>query len=382
MIDRHATRVFPVLLAIALLAAACGSSSRSQPVPPSSLAQVVQAESIAKIATPTAFAARTGDPAGIVYVASQSGTVHRVDVESGASTQILSLQDRTEAKGERGLLGLAFSPSGDEMYVHYTDRDGNTNVNALAMVDGVPKLETMRTLLFVEQPFANHNGGQLLVDDSGNLLIGLGDGGSSGDPLGNGQNPTTLLGKVLRIAPNPADSPTPYSIPADNPFAGSTTVAPEIAFLGLRNPWRFSIDRATGDYWIADVGQNSKEEINRVPRSKLGANLGWNIKEGTEPFSGSGTTELTDPIYDWDNVGGSSAIGGFVYRGSAITELQGLYLFADFAEPGVFALDPTTGEVSHIDLPVNAIVGFGEDSAGEISLLSLTSGVFALRPSP
>ena len=190
------------------------------------------------------------------------------------------------------------------------------------------------------------------------------------------------MGKVLRIAPNPAGSSTPYSIPADNPFVGSTTVAPEIAFLGLRNPWRFSIDRATGDYWIADVGQNSKEEITRVPRSKLGANLGWNIKEGTKPFSGSGTTELTDPIYDWDNIGGSSAIGGFVYRGSAIRELQGLYLFADFAEPGIFVLDPATGVVSHIDLPVSAIVGFGEDSAGEVYLLSLTSGVFALRPSP
>ena len=160
MIGRRTTRRAGILLAVALWAAACGSSSRSQPVPLSSLSQLVQADSIAKVATPTAFAARAGDPAGTVYVASQSGTVHRVDVESGASTQILSLQDSTEAKGERGLLGLAFSPSGDEMYIHFTDRNGNTNVNALAMVDGVPKLETMRTLLFVEQPFANHNGGQ------------------------------------------------------------------------------------------------------------------------------------------------------------------------------------------------------------------------------
>jgi glucose/arabinose dehydrogenase len=371
-----------VLSVLAALLAACGSSPRSQPVPLSALSELVEVRLVAALETPTAFAIRPGDPPEMVYVASQNGAVSRVNVDSGDSREILSLRDQTEASGERGLLGLAFSIDGSEMYVHFTDRNGDTNVNAIEMLEGEPDLTTMRTLLFVEQPYSNHNGGQLVVDDAGNLLVGLGDGGASGDPLGHGQNPKSLLGKILRIDPNPAGSATPYGIPADNPFAQSTTVAPEILFLGLRNPWSFSIDRATGDFWIADVGQNSKEELNRASSSDLGANFGWNVKEGTAPFKGSTTAALTEPIHDWDNLGGSSAIGGFVYRGSAIKDLAGLYLFADLAESGIFVLNPATTETQRLDLPISAIVGFGESSTGEIFILSHSSGLFALQPSP
>jgi glucose/arabinose dehydrogenase len=306
--------------------------------------------------------------------------VRRIDLASDTISDVISFRDQTTGTGERGLLGLAFSRDGNELYAHFTDLNGNTNIIGVEIRNDRPDLTTTRTLLFVEQPYSNHNGGQLLVDDAGNLLIGLGDGGASGDPLGHAQNPASLLGKILRITPTPPGSTTPYLIPSDNPFAQTDSAAPEIAFLGLRNPWRFSLDRDTGEFWIADVGQNSKEEINRVSESKLGANFGWNIKEGSEDFRGSSVSTLTDPVHEWGNLGGSSAIGGYVYRGSAIKELQGLYLFADFAESGIFVFDPASKETTFVDLPMSKIVGFGEDAKGELFLLSLTSGVFGLLP--
>lgn len=360
--------------------AACGSTQSSNLAQKSAISQSVTTELVAAIDAPTAFAIRPGEPSSIIYVASQRGEISRVDLATNTVSEFASFRDQTTGTGERGLLGLAFSRDGNELYAHFTDLDGNTNIVAVEIRNGVPDLTTTRTLLFVEQPYSNHNGGQLLVDAVGNLLIGLGDGGASGDPLGNGQNPSSLLGKILRITPTPPGSTTPYLIPFDNPFAQSDSVEPEIAFIGLRNPWRFSVDPTTGDFWIADVGQDSKEEINRVSRSELGANFGWNIKEGSEPFSGLTVATLTDPVHEWDNLGGSSAIGGFVYRGSAIKELQGKYLFADFAESGIFLFDPTSKEATFVDLPISKIVGFGEDANGEIFLLSLSSGVFALLP--
>lgn len=369
--------VFCICLAVT---AGCGSSNSSQVAQTSLISGSITGELVADVDSPTAFATRPGEPSSIIYVASQKGEISRVDLTTNSVSEFVSFRSQTTGTGERGLLGLAFSRDGNELYAHFTDLDGNTNIVAVEIRNGVPDLTTTRTLLFVEQPYSNHNGGQLLVDAAGNLLIGLGDGGASGDPLGNGQNPSSLLGKILRITPTPPGSTAPYLIPSDNPFAQSDSVAPEIAFLGLRNPWRFSVDRDTGDFWIADVGQDSKEEINRVSRSELGANFGWNIKEGTEAFSGSTVATLTDPVHEWDNLGGSSAIGGFVYRGSAIKELQGKYLFADFAESGIFLFDPTSKETTFVDLPISRIVGFGEDANGEIFLLSLTSGVFALLP--
>ena len=369
-------------IAIALFLGACSATPRSSSVPLSQLDAGIRLDLVAKISAPVAFATRPGDPLNIAYIAQQKGTILRLDTTTGATSEVASFASLTKAQGERGLLGIAFSPAGDELYAHFTDLDGNTNVVAVPFADGIADTKTSRLLFFHEQPFANHNGGQLLVDPSGNLLIGLGDGGSSGDPQGNGQNRTSLLGKILRIDPTaPANQSTNsagYTIPAGNPFVNSTT-APEILFLGLRNPWRFSIDPETGDFWIADVGQNSKEEINHVPAASIGANFGWNVKEGNSPFAGATSETIIDPIYDWDNKGGSAAIGGFVYRGNAIDGLKGRYVFADFAQPGIFVLDPSTGEVEHLNLPVSSIVAFGEDPSGELYVLSLNSGVLALK---
>jgi glucose/arabinose dehydrogenase len=377
---RPKMKLFPpfisAVLTVVILSACGGSSPRAL----SELSGSMKILNVAAISAPTAFAVRSGDPVSVIYVASQDGVVHRVDTESGESSTAASFESLTVAGGERGLLGLAFSPAGDEMYAHYTNLDGDTTVVATPFADGLADVGAARVLLFVDQPFPNHNGGQLFVDPQGNLLIGLGDGGAGGDPLGNAQNPASLLGKILRIAPNPAGSSQPYSIPSDNPFIGSNSTAPEIAFLGLRNPWRFSIDATTGDFWIADVGQSKIEEINHVAASALGANFGWNVKEGSEAFKGSTTEDLTDPVHEWRNVGGSSAIGGFVYRGEAIAGLRGLYIFADLGQSGLFVLDPTDNSVVSVDVPMDSVVGFGVDNAGEVYLLSYSSGVSKLVP--
>lgn len=368
--------------AVAVFLGACTSGSRSISRAPSTLADSIVLEPIADVAAPVAFAVRPGDGPTVFHIASQTGEVRRVDRASGETSIVASFADLTKAEGERGLLGLAFSPSGDEMYAHYTDLVGDTRVVAVPYSDRRADVSAARVLLAVDQPFANHNGGHLLVDVHGNLLIGLGDGGSGGDPQGNAQDRRSLLGKILRITPNPSSSTTPYSIPPDNPYVGSTTTAPEILFLGLRNPWRFSIDPATGDYWIGDVGQNRFEEIDHVPASAVGANFGWDIREGSRPFEGTTTETLTDPVYEWRNAGGSSSIGGFVYRGSALPQLRGLYIFADLARPGLLVLDPSDGSVSTLDLPVDTVVSLGVDRSGELYVLSMTSGVSALRPRP
>lgn len=356
------------------------SCTASEPKDMTTLSSEIEVVKVAAIAKPTAFALRPGDAPSIIYVAGQGGLVRRIDTETGSITTAASFEDLTEEGGERGLLGLAFSTTGEEMYAHYTDLEGDTTVVAAPFTDGVADVESARVLLFVDQPFPNHNGGQLLVDEDGNLLIGLGDGGAGGDPQGNAQNRQSLLGKILRITPNPPGSPEPYSIPPDNPYVGSTTTAPEIAFLGLRNPWRFSIDPETGDYWIGDVGQNDVDEINRVPRSALGGNFGWDVKEGSEPFEGSTQESLIEPVHEWRNVGGSSAIGGVVYRGRSVENLRGQYVFADLAQPGLFVLDPSDNSVTSLELPIDSVVGFGTDAQGELYVLSFGKGVFRLVP--
>lgn len=378
--SRVAGAVLASVLVGGLVLASCSSGSEPASRDASPLSASIRAEKVAEVKQPTAFAIRTGDPSTVFYVARQDGVVLRIDGATGTTSTAASFADRTKAGGERGLLGLAFSRDGSEMYAHYTDLDGNTAVVAVPFADGTADVGAARVLLAVEQPYANHNGGQLAVDAGGNLLVGLGDGGSGGDPQGNAQNRTSLLGKVLRITPSPPSASSAYSIPSDNPFVGSSTTAPEIAFLGLRNPWRFSIDPVTGDWWIADVGQNAWEEINRVPAGALGANFGWDVKEGTHSFEGTTTETLTDPIHEWRNVGGSSAIGGYVYRGSALPALSGRYVFADLAQPGVFVLDPADGSVQRLDVPVRMIVAFGVDAAGELYVLSFDSGVYRLVP--
>jgi glucose/arabinose dehydrogenase len=344
---------------------------------------------VAQVEAPTAMAVREGDTA--LYVAEQEGRVRAV--RDGALDQqaVLDVSDRVQAGGEQGLLGIAFSPDGSKLYVHYSDAtsNGDTRVEEYAMTDGTADPGSRREVLAVEQPQANHNGGQLAFGPDDLLYIGLGDGGAAADEGaghaegGNGQSLDTLLGKILRIDPNPSDD-RPYSIPSDNPFADGGG-RPEIWAFGLRNPWRFSFDRETADLWIGDVGQNAWEEIDYMPAGQgEGANYGWARYEGNHPFSGAEIPDTVPALFEYPNPGeGCSVTGGFVYRGTRIANLVGAYVFADYCEGQVRALRQENGRVAverFLDVSAANVAAFGQDNEGELYVLSQGEGLLRIDP--
>ena len=251
-------------------------------VPDLAAARVTLTEVAHDLASPVAFATRAGDDR--FYVAEQGGRVRIVD--HGETVEEPVLEVDVSGGNEQGLLGLVFSPDGTKLYVDYTDPDGDTRVAEYAMNGDVADTASRRELLFVEDPYPNHNGGELTFGRDGMLYITLGDGGAAGDPQQRAQNLGQLFGKIMRIDPTPSGS-TPYSIPADNPFVGRPGARPEVWMYGLRNPWRFSFDRATDDVWIGDVGQNAWEEVDfAAAGTGAGSNWGWNAREGTHEFEG------------------------------------------------------------------------------------------------
>ena len=341
----------------------------------------VRLELVATLLQPLAMATRPGDP--WLYVAEQGGRV--VAIRDGAPGQrtVLDLSGDTEASGEQGLLGLAFSPDGRYLYLNYTDLQGATRIVELRMGAGRADASSAREVLSVDQPYANHNGGNLAFGPDGFLYIGLGDGGSAGDPHGNGQALDTLLGKMLRIDPRPAGS-DPYAIPDDNPLVGRPGARPEIWAYGLRNPWRYSFDRETGDLWIGDVGQSDREEIDRQAASSTGGeNYGWNAFEGTRTFTGPPVAGAIPPVYDYGHDGGGCAVtGGFVYRGTAIADMVGTYVFTDVCVGELEWLRLEADGVVHgsLGLQVPGVASFGQDADGELYVLSLTGPVYRLVP--
>ncbi|MFQ5557849.1 MAG: PQQ-dependent sugar dehydrogenase [Acidimicrobiales bacterium] len=320
----------------------------------------------------------------LLWVAERPGRVVRLDPRTGELVDtIIDITASTSADGERGLLGLAVDD--EAVYVDYTDRSGDTHVDAFVLAgDGLPTTDAV-PLLSQEQPFANHNGGGLAIGPDGHLYVSLGDGGSGGDPLGSGQDPGTWLGSILRIDPTPS-GPEPYVVPPDNPFADDGGRA-EIFLIGVRNAWRFSFDSLTGDLWVADVGQDAFEELNLLPAATgggRGANLGWNLREGLHEFAGDAPAGHVEPVFEYDHGSGCSITGGFVYRGTAIPELDGAHVFGDFCTSRLWAVALVDGTVVFrdldVDVPGGALAGFGEDAAGELYVLSLAGPISRIVP--
>ena len=332
---------------------------------------------------PLALAQRPGDDT--LYVAGQRGRVAAVRDGAADPTPVVDLSGEVKAGGEQGLLGIAFSPDGTLLYASFTDRNGDSRLWELPFRDGRADAGRARELIFQDQPFANHNGGQVTFGPDGLLYYFLGDGGSANDPFGNAQNLDTWLGKILRIDPRPSGG-QPYTVPADNPFVGRTGAKPEIFAYGVRNPWRNSFDRVTGDLWIGDVGQNAWEEVDSCPRDTArGANFGWAAFEGTHggPRPLPAAEGHVPPVYEYPTSDGCAVTGGYVYRGSRVPGLAGAYLFGDFCNGQVRALRLAGGKVIEqraLGLEVPNLASFGEDHQGEIYVLSLSGGVFRVEP--
>ncbi len=323
-----------------------------------------------------------GDGSGRLFVVEKVGRIRVLQNGSILAEPFLDISDRVLSSGsEQGLLGLALHPNfkaSGYFYVNYIDLNGNT-VIARFKVSTNPNLadrNSEKDLLHVDQPFPNHNGGSMVFGPDGYLYMGLGDGGSQGDPRGNGQNLNTYLGKILRIDIDRGD---PYAIPADNPFAKGGGL-PEIWAYGLRNPWRFSFDRQTGDLFIADVGQNLYEEIDFIPaHSPGGLNFGWSFREGLHPYKGNppAGTKLTDPVMEYSHNEGCSVTGGFIYRGKARPALDGVYFYGDYCSGNIWGMKRDAGgkwQSSLLWRSGHSISSFGQDQAGELYLLDLNGG--------
>ena len=329
---------------------------------------------------------------GIVWITEQAGRIWTSEAFGEDGEPVMEALDITDRVGSRrseeGLLGLALDPSNDGyVYLYYSAASPRRSVVSrfTRSADGAIRRDSELVILEVAQPYANHNGGQIAFGPDGFLYIGLGDGGSAGDPMGNGQDPSTLLGSILRIDVSGATSEHPYAIPPDNPFADGGG-RQEIWAYGLRNPWRFSFDRDTGRLWAGDVGQNSWEEIDLIER---GGNYGWNVLEGDHCFRPRNACDrrgLEPPVWEYSLDGEPcSVIGGYVYRGSAIPWLAGGYVYGDFCSGEIFGLRYVDGAVaSHrrVADTGHSIMSFARDLDGELYLLTQKSGIFRLVDEP
>ena len=323
------------------------------------------------------------------FVTEQKGRV--LSFPAGQETPeagvFLDIRDRvSDAGNEEGLLGLAFDPGFDangHFYVYYSAANPRRSVVSRFTAEGLLATpESELVVMVIPQPYKNHNGGQLAFGPDGMLYIALGDGGLGGDPQGNGQDLSTLLGSILRIDVSGARPGAGYQIPGDNPFVDSPGARGEIWAYGFRNPWRFSFDRLTGDLWTGDVGQNSYEEVDLVAP---GGNYGWNTLEGGHCFSprtGCDPSGTLPPVVEYGSDQGCSVIGGYVYRGTAIPSLTGTYLYGDFCSGEVHGFRFEDGEATGRRLLADSgfmITSFGEDSQGELYALSQNGGIYRLK---
>ncbi|HEX9188708.1 MAG TPA: PQQ-dependent sugar dehydrogenase [Vicinamibacteria bacterium] len=391
-----------IAAAVAAASAACGGSSGSSPTPVPTAGTCAAGAPVAGVPGLTARLVASGlrNPLDLqaapgdrerVYVVEQGGRIRVIRGGQLQAAPFLDVASRLSSGGERGLLGLAFHPqfaANRRFFVNYTNPGGDTHLaeyRAASADAADPASE--RLLLVAAQPFSNHNGGGLAFDASGRLLVALGDGGSGGDPLGNGQRLDTLLGKILRID---VDAGSPYAVPADNPFRAIAGARPEIWAYGLRNPFKIAVDGPTGDLYVGDVGQNRVEEIDVGLASRRGGeNYGWNVTEGSQcysPASGCDRGGLTPPVYEYTHAEGCSVTGGVVYRGCRMPDLAGTYFFGDFCSGLVRSFRLANGQAAEVRdwtsglRGVGAPSSFGLDGDGEVYVVDYDGEVYRLEP--
>lgn len=351
-----------------------------------------------------------GDGSDRLFIVQKNGIIKIYDLTTQTlmSGNFLDISGLVRNGGERGLLGLAFHPqfaTNGYFYVNYVSNGSGIPNNGQTVISrfqttvlggNSASVASEAILLRIDQPFANHNAGDLAFGPDGYLYVPTGDGGGGGDPNDTGQDPQSLLGKMLRLDVDNPDPRLAYGIPNDNPFVGNAQVRDEIWALGLRNPWRIAFDRETGDLWIGDVGQGAREEVDVQPAGSAGGvNYGWDCREGNLDYSGPGSSspncvggsEYQDPLFEYDrgSTGGQSLTGGFVYRGRRADDLYGYYICADYVSDRFFLLSPDEGSGRSLlrqnDAPLNSVSTFGEDDDGELYVASLNGQVFRIASS-
>jgi glucose/arabinose dehydrogenase len=375
-------RTLMIIVASVITLLACSSEVRADP--PTDREYTLTPIVTTGLARPVFVTTPPGDTERL-FIVDQPGEIYIVQGGELLATPFLDISPIVnDGANEQGLLGLAFHPNYAEngyFYVNYTTQNGDTIVARYTVSADDPNLadeESEFVVIRIAQPYANHNGGMLAFGPDGYLYIGMGDGGAAGDPANNGQDPFTLLGDMLRLDINTE----PYAIPEDNPHVDGTTGRAEVWASGLRNPWRYSFDRATGDLYIGDVGQNQYEEINFQPADSTGGeNYGWDIYEASHSYEGDELAGTVMPIAEYDHGEGCSVTGGYVYRGQELTELDGIYLYADYCTGTIWWLrqngDEWEGDVfMNTDLQISS---FGEDANGEIYVIHHSGSVFKLE---
>ena len=382
----------PTAVFVCALAACAGNPPGGPPLPGET--GTLELQPVASgLSGPLYLTAPAGDPR--LFIVEQAGRIRIVESGQLLAQAFLDIRDRVASGGEEGLLGVAFHPNyagNGYFYVDYTHlnnaRDTLYTLIERYSVSPAPDSAdsaSHKLILRIVQPYTNHNGGLVMFGSDGMLYIGMGDGGSAGDPENRAQNPGSLLGKLLRID---VDGGDPYAIPASNPFAAGGG-APEIWTLGLRNPWRFSFDPPSGRLYIADVGQNAWEEVDVEPASQGGLNYGWRIMEGAHCYNPASCSSagLVLPVIEYDHSNGCSIIGGFVYRGSRWPSLAGQYFYSDYCSGWMrsfaYANGAVTGQTTwSLNVSLGNVLSFGEDSAGELYVLSGGGSVYRIAPAP
>ena len=383
-----------IFLGCGLINPSADSAEQDAPALSSDSPRQIELQRIVGLGTQITYLTHAGDGTGRIFILERRGKIRILGDGEILEEPFLDISEWVDsASMEQGLLGLAFDPEyalNGEFYVNYTTTNPNDDtIVARFKVSSDPNIAdpaSQQVVLHIPQPANNHNGGQILFDPSGYLMIGMGDGGRGNDPWENAENLNSLLGKILRLDVRGEDT---YQIPLDNPFRDRSGVRPEVWAYGLRNPWRFSFDRDTGDLFIGDVGQNKWEEINLIAAgSEPGQNLGWNTLEGThcfDPAEGCDRAGKLMPIAEYSHVEDCSVTGGYVYRGSAFPQLIGTYFFSDWCSGRIWGLqqDPNgdwwTEELLDTEL---SFASFGEDENGEIYILDMAGDVYQIKAVP